>query len=283
MTTGTTYDFNLSSDEMVQAAFEQAGQQDVSTADLAKGIQLLRLLIREIDKTGKHLWALSTSNLTLSAQIWAYTNSNGLAANIVELETAYYRNLSGEDSPLDILRKEEYEAIPSKIESGDPTKVFLDRTLDISSRTLNIWPAPLTVETQSVVVGSDSNDYSCIKSHTSSSDNKPITGSNYLLFWEAGGSGSAWVTGTQYYNPKIIRYTFKRPLWDFDLATDNPDMPSSHTRYLMYRLAVDLAHYLEKSSSKIAELKREVRESYLDLYPSTIPKTNSYHNKGVFY
>lgn len=48
----------------------------------------------------------------------------------------------------------------------------------------------------SVVIGTDGNAYECIRSHVASTDNKPITGSQYLGFWI--NKYSAWVTSTSY-------------------------------------------------------------------------------------
>jgi hypothetical protein len=51
----------------------------------------------------------------------------------------------------------------------------------------------------SEVTGTDSNIYTCIRSHTSSSDNKPITGDNWTTYWKKKGStGGSWVTSTAY-------------------------------------------------------------------------------------
>ena len=56
-----------------------------------------------------------------------------------------------------------------------------------------------TFTASSEVVGSDGLNYTCIKNHTSASNNKPITGANYSSFWtQKGTSGSAWVTATSY-------------------------------------------------------------------------------------
>tara|TARA_B100001142_G_C14337261_1_gene656382 strand:- start:1082 stop:1921 length:840 start_codon:yes stop_codon:yes gene_type:complete len=52
----------------------------------------------------------------------------------------------------------------------------------------------------SVVLGSDGNDYECIRNHTASADTKPITGSQYTSYWKklSTSAGSAWVDGTSY-------------------------------------------------------------------------------------
>ena len=48
----------------------------------------------------------------------------------------------------------------------------------------------VSVASPSIVVGTDSNDYSCILSHTANNRNKPITGTLTATYWSAtGGTG----------------------------------------------------------------------------------------------
>lgn len=57
------------------------------------------------------------------------------------------------------------------------------------------------MEASAVVVGTDGNDYVCIVAHTSSSDNKPVTGGDFADVWEATGGrgeGATWVVATIY-------------------------------------------------------------------------------------
>ena len=67
-----------------------------------------------------------------------------------------------------------------------------------------LWSLEETVQAltaSTIVVGTDGNDYECIKAHTSAAANKPITGANYLDYWKATGDtgdGVAWVTATAY-------------------------------------------------------------------------------------
>ena len=91
------------------------------------------------------------------------------------------------------------------------------------------------------MTGTDSAAWKCIRSHTAASANHPITGANYLLYWASGGSSpGTWTTGTSYTAPQLLRLTSERLLYDFDEATDNPDIPQSQSRFLVYRLAADL-------------------------------------------
>lgn len=61
--------------------------------------------------------------------------------------------------------------------------------------------ATQTLSASDVVVGTDGNDYECIRNHTSAATNKPVTGADYTTFWKATGetgSGSVWAVSTAY-------------------------------------------------------------------------------------
>ena len=138
--------------------------------------------------------------------------------------------------------------------------------------------------TTSQVTGTDALNYSCIMGHTSVADNRPITGQNWRLYWhQTGSSGAAWVTATAYTNGELLRYVFKRPLYYFTLATDNPDMPASWTRYLMFRLASDLAPEFDLDLESRNWLKGEMREARAELFGSSMPITSDPHNRALFY
>lgn len=52
-----------------------------------------------------------------------------------------------------------------------------------------------------IVVGTDGNDYQCIRAHTSTAANRPITGADWTSYWKATGgtgAGAAWVVTTAY-------------------------------------------------------------------------------------
>lgn len=56
-----------------------------------------------------------------------------------------------------------------------------------------------TFTASSEVTGTDSNIYTCTRSHTSGATSKPITGANYTTYWRQDGStGGTWVTSTAY-------------------------------------------------------------------------------------
>jgi hypothetical protein len=49
------------------------------------------------------------------------------------------------------------------------------------------------------VIGTDSNNWTCIKDHVAASANRPTTGADHLIYWkQQGSSGSAWAVDTTY-------------------------------------------------------------------------------------
>jgi len=287
---GTTSDSNLTRDQLVTNAYKKIGvladQESLPSSLLTDGIAALNLIIRELDSAGKWLWAIGAtpSSLTLVANTWVYTSSNGLPTTMLELVKASYRDSQANDWPLEILTTEGYENKNNKLDIGDPKAVFLTENITVASKTLFVWPALSTVNTQSEVTGTNAVEYLCIRSHTADSTNRPITGANYLQYWTPGGSTPAvWVTGTQYLAPQQIRLWFKRPLFDFDTSTDVPDMPAQWTRLLLYRLAADLA---DDNSLPIQErqlLHGKAKGAYEDIFRTIRPNTTDTHNKASYF
>lgn len=252
---------------------------------LTRGVLRLNNIIREIDVWGKHLWAMNTATLTLSANTFVYTTSNGLPSDILELHECFYRDASASDYPLSVIRREDYEAIQNKTDSGDPEKVFIDSGIEPSAKALRVWPSRQTVNTQTVKVGSDGNDYQCVKTHTAETSNKPITGANYLLFWEAtggSGSGTAWNAGDECLAPEMLRLVYKRRLYDFASATENPDMPPAYNRELILRLAMDLGGTALTRDQK-KDLGTLIYESEFNKAKAMGPQVNNIHNHAEYF
>lgn len=252
---------------------------------LNEGIEALNLIVRELDTTGKWLWGISPpSSITLVANTFVYTSSNGLPTNILEVVSAYYRDASAEDYPLEVLTAEGYDRIRNKTDTGEPQTVYLTDHRDVGSQTLYISPMLASVNTQSVVTGTDAAAYKCIRSHTAATDNRPITGANYLLYWTAGGSGpSAWAADSSYVAPQQVLMRFKRPLFDFDTASDNPDFPTQYTRMLKNLLAADLSDGQGISLDERTFLIRKAKASYDNIFRSIRPTTTDTKHKAKYF
>ena len=285
-----TNDFNVTRNELIDLAYEdlkvKAEGEPLSADLLSTGIKKLNLIIREHDLAGKHLWAIASTPTTipLVANTFVYTSANGLPTTLLDLVEASYRDAQATDTPLKVLTIEQYEGMANKLETGDPTWLYLTEHKTVASKTLYVGPMLSSVNTQSVVTGTDAIVYRCIRNHTADSTNTPITGANYLLFWEAGGSGpSVWTTGTSYTAPQNLRLWFKRPLYDFDSASDNPDLPQGWTRFLLRELCIELSPGHNVPMEKVQMLRSLRNESRETVFRSVQPKTTEIHNKVTYY
>ena len=285
-----TYDSNLKRTDIIKAAYRKIGAlrgDELSPIQLSRGIEAINLIIREEDlrDTGLNvnLWAMEVASIALQANGFVYTTADGLANDIREIATIYYRNTSGDETLVDIITQNQYEALTDKNETGDPEKVYLKVDKHLYCQEMFIWPMLTSVGTTNEVIGTDGENYRCTMGHTAATINRPITGSSYRLYWEEGGtSGMTWVSGTAYTNGELIRYTYKRPLYDIGPG-ENPDMPEGWTRYLIFRLAYDLApeHGIILDERKWLEI--EYFKARDEIFPSTIAVVTDIHNKGLFY
>ena len=108
-------------------------------------------------------------------------------------------------------------------------------------------------------------------------------GANYLLYWALGGSSpSVWTTGTQYTCPAQLLFYYRRPLYDFTLPSDNPDLPTQWTRFLEYRLAEDLADIYGIGLEERALVAAKAKGAYESVFKGAKPQTTDYHNKAWY-
>lgn len=292
MAVGTTANHTVKRNKIVEQALRavravKAGQQPDNNL-MRDGVTLLNSILREEDNTQtglkRSLWALSENHIFLNDGVYIYSSSNGLATNIQDIQSAVWRDRNGEDNPINYISPNQYEAIKVKNEVGDPTTVALvtDRTL--ASQTLRVNPVPTDVGTTSEVIGTDTANYQCILKHESSSDNRPITGASYSLFWKAGGSsGATWVTETDYTNGDLIRLSYKRPLFDFDLPDDDPDFPLGWSNYLKWRLAIEISPEFKVPLDERQWYALQLEKSLKALFPSSQVKTSDVHNKAKYF
>ena len=289
-TVASTHDFTVTRDQLIQAAFETARileeGQSLSAEQLNIGAMRLNMILREVDQSGNWVWTIQEpSHLALQAGVGVYDANAGLPQNISELVSVSYRSADGSDSkPLKILKAEGYEEIQDKLQSGEPQAVYLTNDSNLSLRRLYVWPFLSTVTTQSKIVGSDNNVYKCIYPHTSSSTNQPITGANWRMVWElSAGSVTAWATSTDYTTAESLRMVIRRPIYDFDSATNTPDFPMQWPRLLMLRLAQDVGLVYGIPQSDKDTLAAMIRGSFTDIFPSTRPKSNDVHHKASYF
>lgn len=192
MPVGTTSDFDVTRDELIDLAFSLIGVSEVSKTDRTLAKKVLNSLMRHLDARGTWLHTVDNteSTLTLVANQQEYvtgTGANNIADNMLKLETcAVYIN---DHEWLTILDKPMSLRTPLMDDStGQPEAVHFARA--------------------------------------------KLTADNVLLFYPT--PNAAYT----------VKYTFRRPLFDFDGATDNPDFPGPFILPLQKMLGAELApHY----------------------------------------
>ena len=293
MATGTTADFALTRNEIIASALRKIkgwpedGNPPVHK--LREAIRALNNILRSEDlkQTGlaKSAWAQDTTYLPLVAGRYIFSENEDLPL-IQELLYATVRGVDGDDSAaLDLISAEEYASLYNKAETGDPLKLYLKRARLLSDQRLYLWPAPSSVTAGDSVVQSDYT-YTCIADHTSSSENKPGSGASWHMFWKQGAqtlTADTWVTATDYGNGDLLVLTYKRPLYDFDSAYDNPDFPLGWEDYLIYKLAVRLGPDYDLGMEQRSQLKQDLAVIEAELVPAAREKVNTTHNKALFY
>lgn len=177
---GTTT-YNATGDTIIARALRLCGvaQNGVaaSTTDKTNAYLALNALVKSLQNEGYNLWAREWIQKTLTPSS-VVIGKNGKAYECISSHTS-----SATDSP----------------SVGDSNEKFWLETSIISG---SVWAEGSTYSSGDVIVGSDSNQYICIKGHVSTTTLKPVTGGSYATYWTAYPnmtySVAAWVTSTAY-------------------------------------------------------------------------------------
>ncbi len=282
-------DFTLTRDKMIELAYKLIGVlepgQTLDGEELDDGVQFLSMIIREVDASGKLVWTREdAAHVPLTEGVFYYDADTNLPENIADLLTAAYRTADGVDVPLKVWKAEEYERISDKLAYGMPKGVYLTEHKDLDLRGLYIWPLPQGIGTQSVIQGSDSLVYRCIRSHTSALSSQPVTGGNWRLLWEQGGASvTPWAADTAYTACAQLRLKYRRPLYDFQDASSAPDFPLPWPRHLVFRLAFDLADMFGIPEEKSRRMIEKASGAFQTIFPSTQVKSTNLHHKSEYF
>ena len=292
MATGSTADCNITRNGVIDAALRKVravNPSDQPTLEQTyQTAKALNQILREEDLAGTgqsaNLWALSRAALYLVVGSQIYGTDQGLKNNILDILSMHFRNTSGEDVFVELITAAKFADIVDKDETGDPKVAYLNKTRLLADQQLWVDPVPSGLGTTSGVLGTDTLSYQCTQTHTSVAENRPISGVSWPLYWQVGGSSTtAWVTATDYTNAELLWYTYKRPLYDFDAATDNPDMPAGWGRFLIYRLAHDISSDYGLPLEERAWLRSIYKEAYENLFPSKRAVTTKETRKVQWY
>ena len=105
-----------------------------------------------------------------------------------------------------------------------------------------------------------------------------------MQYWIATGSSpSVWAVDTAYTAAQAIHLTIKTPLADFDLATDNADLPAGFGLYLIYRLANDWSDDFGLPIDDRERLTRQMKAAYDEVFPYHVGTSTNYHNRTLYF
>lgn len=136
MATSGTRTFTLDFAQVADLAIAMAGGEPTDAA-LHKHLRYCaNLVLIDWQARGTNLWELEETTLALSAGVATYT----LAADVLDLTDALYRNSDGVDMTLGRISRSEYAMLSDKDQSGRPSTFVVLR--DREAPLLRLWPVP---------------------------------------------------------------------------------------------------------------------------------------------
>lgn len=141
MTTSGTTSFNLNLTELAEEAFERAGREMRSGYDLRTARRSLNLMLMDWANRGINLWTVEQGTIPLVPG----TASYDLPADTVDLMEHVIRTGAGNattQSDLTVTRisVSTYATIPSKLSTGRPIQLYVDR--GVAQPSVTVWPVP---------------------------------------------------------------------------------------------------------------------------------------------
>lgn len=118
--------------------------------ELARSAQWLDDMLRHTAGTHRNLWRLSTATIDLEAETTSYSLVSAFGATapadgMVFPVSAFVRDTSGNDTPVEIVFREVYDDIRDKDETGTPARIHIDRLAPTA--TLYVHPIPVADDT----------------------------------------------------------------------------------------------------------------------------------------
>lgn len=145
MATSGSVDFTVTRNEIINDAFYHTGVlgegETLSGADMDFGIRQLNKMIKAWGGQGFHLWTLTEREIMLTVDQKTYTigPDGDLDTNRPnKIHNARWSDSSNNETPIHIVSRQEYMALPNKATSGKPTIIYYDRQL--SKGTIYVWP-----------------------------------------------------------------------------------------------------------------------------------------------
>ena len=150
MATSGTATFNMDLTELVEEAFERAGNEMRTGYDLRTARRSLNLMFTDWSNRGINLWTVEQGSQVLTPGTGTYT----LPADTVDLLEHVIRTDAGSaanqaDLSISRISVSTYSSIPNKLTQGRPVQIYIDR--QESAPSISLWPVPDTAQTYTLV------------------------------------------------------------------------------------------------------------------------------------
>lgn len=144
----TDFDFAITRNQLIEAAFRKAGIQAEGAALTAAQLEEGRLALNEIVKflQTRHLflWRLEELSVSLTPGVQNYTASGDPA--VIAIDKASYDDGSN-DVPVKVMSRRQFFDIPQKDDTGDPILVGVTSPEGAAAPTITVWPIPSIART----------------------------------------------------------------------------------------------------------------------------------------
>lgn len=301
MTTSNSYDFSISRDDIIRDAYQEIGVLEEGETPNAQqttdAARKLNMFVKTIMQKGNHLWCVQDAVLFLVLGQQSYS----LGSASTDAEWADPADLAMTTTTAAAAAGASTITVDSitGIASGDRIGVVLDSG-DFQWTTVNGAPSGSTVTLTAVLTGAaalgntvyaytnrlvrpmrlientiylrqqtgtqandfpvnliGSNEYQQLTSKMQRGLAISVAYQPYLT------SGKLWTWPTCDLVTRTLRFSYERPIQDFDLATDNPDFPIEASVMLYKNLAALLAPS-QGAIEELSWLKPEAKEALED-------------------
>ena len=142
MSTSNNRNFLVTRDDIILSALSKIGAVPLgsspTSAQTTRAALALNAVVKSLHNFGVYLWEATTGNFTV---ITGQTTPYSIGADVVAIESPFVR-ISGIDTPLTLMPRDEYMSIPDKDQTGQPIKIMQELTLvDLQA---TVWPVGVT-------------------------------------------------------------------------------------------------------------------------------------------
>lgn len=149
MTTSSSYDWEMTRDQIITDAYAACGAIDendtATSAQLTKGARVLNGIIKALSgPVGMPLWAITTKSFTLTANTATYTIGVGQTVDSpkpIKIIQAWHRDTTTNfDTPINVVSLDTYNRLGNKFVDATPVQLAYDPL--ISTGIIYIYPEP---------------------------------------------------------------------------------------------------------------------------------------------